>query len=481
MTSSTRSGALPAALAVLACAALALPAPPARAESRALLVGVGQYQYPGIDLPAIDLDLERMRETLNRLGFENRQIHTLLDGQATSTAVVREFSTWLRNGVTPEDRVVFYFSGHGSNIPDLDGDESDRADEVLVTHDMRRTTVNGRSTLTGVVTDDQISALLAKVPSRNVLVLVDACHSGTVTRSFTMANRSLAREPVFVKSFIYPGMPEGRSGFTRDLSRGLETGQNFVSLTAAGDGEKAIGTMSGGIFTTAVAQSIAASAAAHQAITPTELRDRARDYIKAKVDASEVHHPQLNGNPRLAAAPFSFDAPPTATPPNRARLLELAAAQPRRLTLASPRASYALDEPVTLDLVLPSAGYLNIVTVDADDTATVLFPNKLHGNNAVPAGRFSFPTADMKFDLLAAEPLGPNLIVAFLSADPINFYDETLEDRDEKGNIRVEFPSLSHTATRAVRQAPRRAAVWAGQMEIRIVAAAVGAPAAMPP
>ena len=130
---------------------------PSVAESRALLVGVGHYQYPGIDLPAIDLDLERMRETLNRLGFENRQIRTLLDEQATSTAVVKEFATWLREGVKPDDRVVFYFSGHGSNVPDLDGDESDRADEVLVTHDMRRRNVAGRSTLQGVVTDDQIA------------------------------------------------------------------------------------------------------------------------------------------------------------------------------------------------------------------------------------------------------------------------------------------------------------------------------------
>ena len=464
-------------MALLAVAANATAFVPAFAESRALLVGVGRYQYPGIDLPAIDLDLERMRETLNRLGFENRQIHTLLDEQATSTAVVREFSTWLREGVKPGDRVVFYFSGHGSNVPDRDGDESDRADEVLVTHDMRRRTVAGRSTLEGVVTDDQIGALIAKIPSRNVLVVVDACHSGTVTRSFTMDNRSLAREPVFVKSFVYPGMPESRSGFTRDLSRGAESGQNFVSLTAAGDGEKAIGTMSGGIFTTAITQAIATSATAHRPITLSELRDRAGEYIRAKVDAREVHHPQITGNPQLAALAFTFDTQPLAAAPNRARLHDLAQARQQRLTIRTARASYALDEPVKLDLMLPAAGYLNIVTVDADDTATVLFPNKLHRDNAVAAGRFSFPTPEMKFDLLASEPLGANLVVAFLSADPIDFYEETLEDRDAQGNIKVDFPSLSNTATRAVRTAPKRDALWAGELEIRIVRTPAGAAA----
>jgi hypothetical protein len=444
-------------------------APAALAEPRALLVGVGRYQHPGIDLPAIDLDLERMRDTLNRLGIENRQIHTLLDEKATARDVVREFETWLRDGVGPSDRVVFYFSGHGSNVPDLDGDEDDGVDEVLVTHDMRRATVAGRSTLAGVVTDDQLGRLIAKVPSRDVLVIVDACHSGTVTRSFTMSNRSLTSDPVFVKSFVYPGMPEaGRSGLTRDLSRGPEP--NFVSLTAAADGEKAIGTLSGGVFTTGLALTIASALASPGTLSLTEVRDRTAEYIRQKVDAREVHHPQLNGNTSLASQPLRIAAAGAARPaPNRERLLELAGAQPQRFAMSATKLEYAVNEPVTLQLQLPAAGYLNIVTVDAEDSATVLFPNKLHADNAVKAGGFSFPTADMKFDLLASEPLGPTLLVAFLTPDPINFYEQTIEDRDEKGNIRVEFSSLSHGATRAIRIAPRRGGNSAAELELRIV------------
>ncbi|MFO1426532.1 MAG: caspase family protein [Steroidobacteraceae bacterium] len=452
------------------CTLLAAPLT-SRAESRALLVGVGHYQYPGIDLPAIDLDLERMRDALNRLGFDNRQIHVLQDEQATSAAVVREFGSWLREGVRPEDHVVFYFSGHGSNVPDLDGDEEDGVDEVLVTNDMRRATVRGRASLAGVVTDDQIASLLAKIPSRHVLIIVDACHSGTVTRSFTLHNRSLTRSPVFVKSFMYPGMPEGRrSGLTRDLARATPE-PNFVSLTAAADGEKAIGTMSGGVFTTGLTQALAASTAAHQPISIAQLRERTTDYIRSKVDAKEVHHPQVTGSPTLAAQPVAFAEQAPAAGPNRSRLLDLAAAQSKHFALGAGRTQFAVDESVKLELTLPSSGWLNIVTVDADDNATVLFPNKLHGDNAVAAGKFTFPTADMKFDLLASEPVGRTLVVAFLSAEPLNFFEETIDDRDEQGNIKVDFPSLSHSATRALRIAPRRAETASAQLELQIVAA----------
>jgi hypothetical protein len=68
------------------------------AEQRALIVGVGRYITPGIDLPGIDLDVERMHETLNRMGFSDSQIHTLTNEMATSTRVIAEMDGWLRAG-----------------------------------------------------------------------------------------------------------------------------------------------------------------------------------------------------------------------------------------------------------------------------------------------------------------------------------------------------------------------------------------------
>ena len=224
-------------LALCCCAPLV-----ALAEQRALLVGVGKLDIPGNDLPSIELDLDRMHEMLNLMGFEDRQIHTLQDEAATSTSVIAEFNGWLKQGVQPEDRVVFYFSGHGSNIPDEHGDQDDNVSQVLVTHDVKLIHVKAGHSLGGVLPDFKISELLAANPSKARTV-----HRRSLSlrhhRLFNLDNHSLGSTPVFVKSFNYPGMPASPP---RTVTRGLATAQdrkepqwdlkaNYIAVTAAAD------------------------------------------------------------------------------------------------------------------------------------------------------------------------------------------------------------------------------------------------------
>jgi hypothetical protein len=438
------------------------------AEQRALLIGVGKYSAPGIDLPGIDLDLERMQETLNLMGFKNSQIHQLLDSKATSKNVIREMETWLRAGVKAEDRVVIYYSGHGSNTPDLDGDEPDGVDEVLVTHDVRRVTRNGKKALAGVVTDDELASLIAKIPSKNVLILVDACHSGTVSRSVTMDNMTLATDEVFVKSFTYTGMPEGEQ-FVFDREFEKDGDPNFVSISAAGDGEKALGTMSGGTFTIGLTKAITEVSKAGGTVTANMLRDAAAEYIREHVDAARVHHPQVTGSEALAAGKLQILPVSADSGPNRKRLMELAAEPNKQLNLQTSKSTYVLDEPVEFTLEIPMDGYLNLVTVDSLDNATVLYPNEFNPDNAVQEGTFKIPTDQMEFILPASEPIGPTLVAAFVTKDPINFYEQTLDDRDANGNVNVTFTTLSHMATRAIRVAPRKEEMYAVVHEISVV------------
>jgi hypothetical protein len=447
------------------------------AEQRALLVGVGKLDIPGNDLPSIELDLDRVHEMLNLMGFEDRQIHTLQDEAATSTNVIAEFNGWLKQGVQPNDRVVFYFSGHGSNIPDLRGDQDEGVSQVLVTHDVKRIHDKGGASLAGVLPDYRIAELLAAIPSKNVLFMVDSCHSGTVTRSFTLSNHSLGSSPVFVKSYDYPGMPAPPP---RVVSRGVSATSheqqwdphaNYVAITAAADNQEAIGTMNGGVFTLGLTEAVKRLTSEGKSPTPKELRDDADAYIRSKVDKAQVHTPQLMGNPTLADAPIQVISLNASNGPNRKRLLDLVAQQAQHIDLTASKPQYAVDEPVKLAVKIPADGFLNVVSVDSKDNATVLFPNGIQQSNAVSSGAFTFPTPQMAFDLLAAEPIGPTLVVAFLSSDPINFYQETVDDRDAAGHIKVDFASMSHTAARAIRVAPREKDIYAAQLELQIVAA----------
>jgi metacaspase-1 len=451
---------------------------PGLAEQRALLVGVGKLDIPGNELPGIDLDLDAMHEMLNLMGFADRQIHTLRDEAATSSSVIAEFDGWLKQGVQPDDRVVFYFSGRGSNIPDERGGQDVSARQVLVTNDVKLTHVNAGPSLSGVLPDFRIAELLAAIPSKNVLLIVDSSHAGNVTGSFSLNNHSLGNNRVYAKSYSYPGMPAPPAhSSTRGLVVSAKRKEaqpdpqlNYIAITAAADNQEAIGTLDGGVFTLGLTNAARQLISDGMSPTPKQLRDAADTYIRTKVDKDQLYTPQITGNQGLADAPLKVISLNASNGPNRKHLLDLVAQQPQHIDLTASKTQYAVDEPVKLTLKLPADGYLNVVSVDAKDNATVLFPNGIQQTNNVSAGSFTFPTAQMAFDLLAAEPLGPNLVVAFLTSDPINFYQDTVEGRDAAGHIKLDFVSLSHNATRAIRVAPRKSEIYAAQLDLQIVA-----------
>jgi len=227
---------------------------PAAAEDRALLVGVGKYRNPGANLDGIQLDLAMMQEVATLLGFRQNQIKVIQDEQATLSNVEQAIGTWLTQGVAPEDQVLFYFSGHGAQIPDENGDEADGADEVLVMHDVEVVQRNGRASLANVLVDDRFNELLVRIPSQHILVMVDACHSGTATKSVSLSPRGLGETEGMFKFYYYPSMPVTAKSDFSISEQGDRPG--YVALAAARDDEQAITTRQGSIFTLGLRQSI---------------------------------------------------------------------------------------------------------------------------------------------------------------------------------------------------------------------------------
>jgi len=154
-------------------ASVATPAP-----NRALLIGINDYPNPDDRLEGCVNDVFKMSATLQEIGFNADDIRVLLNERATASAI-RERFAWLLEDPQPGDQRVFFYSGHGAQIPDYNSDEIiDHTDETFVPYDFKW---DDRSTH---LTDDEFSDLYAQLPySTAFIAFLDCCHSGGMTRA----------------------------------------------------------------------------------------------------------------------------------------------------------------------------------------------------------------------------------------------------------------------------------------------------------
>ncbi|HTQ80877.1 MAG TPA: caspase family protein [Thermoanaerobaculia bacterium] len=148
---------------------------------RALLVGIDSYPRlaPRYQLAGCANDVRAMAGVLTeRFAFPEDRLTTLLDGAATREGLLGALEALLEQ-TAPGDSVLFYFSGHGSQKRDADGDEDDGWDETLVAADSGRAPDPNRD-----LVDDEIGLWLGRLSRRtsNITLIFDSCHSGTATR-----------------------------------------------------------------------------------------------------------------------------------------------------------------------------------------------------------------------------------------------------------------------------------------------------------
>jgi len=445
---------------LLATAAL-LAAPGSEAAPRALLIGVADVPHNA--LPGIDLDIDNMKKVAEIMGFHAGDIKVLYNQQATYANVRQALGSWVKDGVQSQDHVLIYFSGHGTLVPDPSPGNVGGVDDALVLHDVERAKVQGRATLRNVLIGHEFGAALAALPSRNVLVLVDACHSGTATRTLSLGNERLGVGSGVMKFFSYPGMP---SGHTRALK--MHAGdENYAALSAARDDEFAVGTEQGGLFTLGVVGAIEEASRAGKRPTVADLRTAATAFIATHTDEQSRHHPMTDGNEQLIRGELALIPLRDGQGPTWQVLTELAGrAEP--LTLSGTGREVRLGEEITLEVAVPRPGYLNVVTVDSQDRATVLYPNRFATANEVKPGAFKFPTAEMNFVVRAAEPVGPSLVVAFLTDKRVNLLELGVEGRDAAGRMEQTFTEVSARATRALTVEARQSGFAAGTTTVTV-------------
>ena len=397
----------------------------ARGEDRALLIGVGRYAHFDDRLNGVSLDLDMMNETAQMMGFHKNAIKILEHEQATTANVYSIFDDWLVKAIKPEDRVLIYFSGHGSQVPDENGDELDHFDEVLLLYDTTLIVKDGRQTLNGVLHDDRFGKMLAQINSRNILVILDACHSGSATRSIRLAPRTFPVNDAQVKYFYYSPMLENAGGSGRfDLTmpgNSPDVTDRYVAITACRDNENTLATSRGSIFTLGLSRAVRSAAMAGNSLTPEKLQRQTTRFIRELVRSEGiVFHPQIAGYKNLRQRPLQLMALSGSRGQIRPKLAVLAPKSPATMRIKPNKTCFEPGDALEISVKITEPGYLNVMSTTADDRSTVLFPNQYHPQNAVDAGDLTIPTDQMNFELVSEGPPGPHLITAILSRWPAN-------------------------------------------------------------
>lgn len=166
-------------IAVLQLVLISLIAGEVEAKKHAVIVGVADYPNANSLRGPVE-DANNMHSLLvETFGYQKDEIKLLTEGKATRRNILSTLQDWLVNDTQPGDDVLFYFSGHGFQVEDKNKDEDDNKDEAIAAYDVATDEHGG---FVNMITDDEIGDIFKQINDREVTVIIDSCHSGTLTR-----------------------------------------------------------------------------------------------------------------------------------------------------------------------------------------------------------------------------------------------------------------------------------------------------------
>ncbi|KAF9903419.1 Ca(2+)-dependent cysteine protease [Linnemannia zychae] len=145
-------------------------------ERRAVLIGIN-YTGHANTLHGCVNDTAIMKGFLEDRGFSEDKIRILTDDQVgtqwmpTRENILKNLQ-WLIRDAKKNDSYFLHYSGHGGQVNDLDGDETEGRDNCIFPLDHAEN---------GVITDDELHTLLVKAlpPGVRLTAVFDCCHSGS--------------------------------------------------------------------------------------------------------------------------------------------------------------------------------------------------------------------------------------------------------------------------------------------------------------
>lgn len=187
---------------------------------KALCVGINQFKnYPSAKLQGCVSDANNMSSLLEKLlGFTSSDVTLLTDAQATKANIISNLKAMVDGAKRGKYAyLVFSMSSHGTQVPDVEGDEPDRADEAFCPSDLAQ--AGNQWDRNHIITDDELRELFIQLPSNALLeVYLDTCHSGTGLKAIDML---LDRKPRYLPPPSIEAFREVEHKRQRSLGRAL--------------------------------------------------------------------------------------------------------------------------------------------------------------------------------------------------------------------------------------------------------------------
>lgn len=179
--------------------------------ARALVVGIANYQtIPS--LPATVLqdaaDMQALLADPQHGGYPAANVRLLRDGEATKTALLGALAD-LAAQATPDSTVLFYLSSHGGRV-----EAGPYAGEYILPVDADYST--DEAIAKTAISGSELTAALAAIPARKLLVIMDCCHAGGIGQP---------KDPA--------SPPPLKAGLSDSLYESLKSGKGRVILAAA--------------------------------------------------------------------------------------------------------------------------------------------------------------------------------------------------------------------------------------------------------
>lgn len=425
---------------ILLCIVMVMMMIPAKAQAEkyALLVGIDAYPEPEMVLDGCAKDVEMMQAVLReKYGFPASNIAVLLNGDATLEGIRDAFQTHLIEQAQPGDAVVVYYSGHGTQTPDNNGDEADGIDETLCPVNMSRDE-------TTWLTDDMLNHWLSQLRTTQVTVILDACFAGTATRD-SGGGEYLSK--YWDMGFDFPP----RAAIKTNLP---DPDLGHVLLAAASPEQTSLQIpKTGSVFTMVLVDFLLNVAAdvtyevIMNAVAP------AVSELIADVLPDSPQTPQAEGDldrvafaeSEAAAAPPA-DPPPTPASPGVSESVQYSDFP---LRISANAAEYQEDDLMVVTVEAGRDCYLALYIIDAEQHVTQIFPNKWQQDNFIKAGdTVQIPPPGAAFRFRMTGPFGTETLKA--DASTAQFPDLGQTDWDAKPFQDFGTPPLADLNVRGV-------------------------------